>query len=222
MVIMGPWRQYRAAYDRNGEGPREARIARGRRSASDDIRRDLGAQEWHLSAASPAPSSRPRARAPRPTVSLQWGEQVVKPIFESKDDYEIIYRLSAKLGFAEPMFKNIKVEDNHPSSEDLLREIKPGRVLDRLFRPVAGAPESAHEETRASSTLVTLRAKGRRAGRRRRLLWSAVAVLGHAGDQNIRERIRSTTPTFTPRMAAAPFRGALRRRVMRRSSRTAR
>src|SRR6185369_3672285 len=37
--------------------------------------------------------------------SLQWGEQIVKPIFESKDDYEIIYLLSRKLGFADPMFK---------------------------------------------------------------------------------------------------------------------
>src|SRR5262249_44327573 len=31
--------------------------------------------------------------------SLQWGEQIVKPIFESKNDYEIMYRLSKKLGF---------------------------------------------------------------------------------------------------------------------------
>ena len=46
--------------------------------------------------------------------SLQWGEQIVKPIFESKDDYEIIYRLSEKLGFADAMFKNIKVENKRP------------------------------------------------------------------------------------------------------------
>ena len=26
--------------------------------------------------------------------SLQWGEQIVKPIFESRNDYDIIYRLS--------------------------------------------------------------------------------------------------------------------------------
>ena len=41
--------------------------------------------------------------------SLQWGEQVVKPIFESKDDYEIIYLISKKLGFADAMFKNLEV-----------------------------------------------------------------------------------------------------------------
>src|SRR3712207_1477196 len=39
--------------------------------------------------------------------SLQWGEQIVKPIFESKNDYEAIYLLSKKLGFADRMFKNI-------------------------------------------------------------------------------------------------------------------
>src|SRR3546814_678635 len=58
--------------------------------------------------------------------SLQWGEQIVKPIFESKTDYEIIYLLSKKLGFADTLFKNIEVENNVPSAEDLLREINRG------------------------------------------------------------------------------------------------
>ncbi len=58
--------------------------------------------------------------------SLQWGEQIVKPIFESKDDNEIMYRLAVKLGFADKMFKNIKVENNVPVAEDLLREINRG------------------------------------------------------------------------------------------------
>ena len=58
--------------------------------------------------------------------SLQWGEQIVKPIFEAKDDNEIMYRLATKLGFADKMFKNIKVENNVPVAEDLLREINRG------------------------------------------------------------------------------------------------
>src|SRR6185437_9037691 len=58
--------------------------------------------------------------------SLQWGEQIVKPVFESKDDNEIMYRLATKLGFADKMFKNIKVENNVPVAEDLLREINRG------------------------------------------------------------------------------------------------
>ena len=90
--------------------------------------------------------------------SLQWGEQIVKPIFESKDDYEIIYRLSAKLGFAEPMFKNIKVEDNHPSSEDLLREINRGGFSTGYS---GQSPErlKAHMKNQGKFDLVTLRAK---------------------------------------------------------------
>ncbi|MFZ0114280.1 MAG: formate dehydrogenase subunit alpha, partial [Xanthobacteraceae bacterium] len=58
--------------------------------------------------------------------SLQWGEQIVKPIFESKDDLEIMYLLAKKLGFEDKMFKNIKVENNLPVAEDILREINRG------------------------------------------------------------------------------------------------
>jgi len=58
--------------------------------------------------------------------SIQWGEQIVKPIFESKDDNEVMYLLAKKLGFADRMFKNIKVEGNLPVAEDILREINRG------------------------------------------------------------------------------------------------
>jgi formate dehydrogenase major subunit len=58
--------------------------------------------------------------------SMQWGEQVVKPIFESKDDLQVIYLLARKFGFADKMFKNIKIEDNVPVAEDVLREMNRG------------------------------------------------------------------------------------------------
>ena len=58
--------------------------------------------------------------------SLQWGEQIVKPIFESKNDLEIIYLMAKKLGFADKMFKNIEVESNLPLAEDVLREMNRG------------------------------------------------------------------------------------------------
>jgi formate dehydrogenase major subunit len=58
--------------------------------------------------------------------AIQWGEQIVKPIFESKDDNEVMYLLAKKLGFADRMFKNIKVENNLPVVEDILREINRG------------------------------------------------------------------------------------------------
>jgi formate dehydrogenase major subunit len=46
--------------------------------------------------------------------SLQWGEQIVKPLFESKTTTRSV-RLAQKLGFADRMFKNIKVETTYPS-----------------------------------------------------------------------------------------------------------
>ncbi|MDR6772050.1 formate dehydrogenase subunit alpha [Azospirillum sp. BE72] len=55
--------------------------------------------------------------------SMQWGERVVEPIFESKDDYTIIYLLARKLGFADEMFKHITVENTRPVPEDILREM---------------------------------------------------------------------------------------------------
>ncbi|MDQ4061898.1 MAG: molybdopterin-dependent oxidoreductase, partial [Pseudomonadota bacterium] len=53
------------------------------------------------------------------TRSIQWGEKIVEPIFESKDDYEIMFRLATKLGFAEPMFKQIRVDGDRPLAEDI-------------------------------------------------------------------------------------------------------
>ncbi|MEA3027049.1 MAG: formate dehydrogenase major subunit, partial [Alphaproteobacteria bacterium] len=58
--------------------------------------------------------------------SLQWGEQIVKPSFESKDDYQAMYLLAKKLGFADGLFKHIKVEGDRPLPEDILREINRG------------------------------------------------------------------------------------------------
>src|SRR3546814_19063994 len=58
--------------------------------------------------------------------SLQWGEQIVKPSFEMKDDYQVIYLLAQKLGFADLMFKNMKVEGDRPVPEAVLREMNRG------------------------------------------------------------------------------------------------
>jgi formate dehydrogenase major subunit len=58
--------------------------------------------------------------------AMQWGDQVVPPIFESKDDLEVMYLIAKKLGFADQMFKNIKVENDLPVAEDILREMNRG------------------------------------------------------------------------------------------------
>jgi formate dehydrogenase major subunit len=89
--------------------------------------------------------------------SLQWGETIVKPIFESKTDYEAMYLLAKKLGYAERMFKNIKVENNVPSAEDLLREINRGGWSTGYC---GQSPErlKAHMKNQAKFDLVSLRA----------------------------------------------------------------
>ena len=58
--------------------------------------------------------------------SIQWREKVFDPLFESKTDHEIMYLLAKKLGFADEMFKNIKVEGTEPLVEDITREINRG------------------------------------------------------------------------------------------------
>ncbi|WP_375457785.1 formate dehydrogenase subunit alpha [uncultured Enterovirga sp.] len=89
--------------------------------------------------------------------SLQWGEQIVKPAFESKNDYEVMYLLAKKLGYAEAMFKNIKVENNVPMAEDLLREINRGGWSTGYC---GQSPErlKAHMKNQSKFDLVTLRA----------------------------------------------------------------
>jgi formate dehydrogenase major subunit len=89
--------------------------------------------------------------------SLQWYEPVVKPIFESKDDYEVMYLLAKKLGFADQMFKNIKVENDVPVAEDILREINRGGFSTGYC---GQSPErlKAHMKNQHKFDLVSLRA----------------------------------------------------------------
>ena len=89
--------------------------------------------------------------------SIQWGEQVVKPIHESKNDYEVMYLLARKLGFADQMFKNIKVNGTEPLAEDILREINRGGWSTGYC---GQSPErlKAHMKNQDKFDLVTLRA----------------------------------------------------------------
>ncbi|MDF3063458.1 MAG: formate dehydrogenase [Microvirga sp.] len=89
--------------------------------------------------------------------SLQWGEKIVEPAFESKDDYEVMYLLAKKLGYAERMFKNIKVENNKPLAEDILRELNRGGWSTGYC---GQSPErlKAHMKNQDKFDIVTLRA----------------------------------------------------------------
>lgn len=63
--------------------------------------------------------------------SIQWGEKVIEPLFESKPDHTIMYAFAKKFGFEKEFCKNIKVEKDkqgwdEPNIEDILREINKG------------------------------------------------------------------------------------------------
>ena len=114
--------------------------------------------------------------------ALQWGEQIVKPIFECKNDYDVMYMLARKLGFAEQMFKNIKVENGAVSAEDILREINRGGWSTGYC---GQSPErlKAHMRNQSKFDVVTLRAPTDDPEVGGDYLRPAVAVLGHAGIQ---------------------------------------
>ena len=112
--------------------------------------------------------------------AMQWGEQIVKPIFESKDDLEVMYLIAKKCGFADQMFKNIKVENNLPVAEDILREMNRGSWSTGYC---GQSPEriKSHMAHQADFDMLTQRATHR--PEQGRLLRPAVAVLGLAGGQ---------------------------------------
>ncbi|MDQ1080757.1 formate dehydrogenase subunit alpha [Pseudoroseomonas cervicalis] len=90
--------------------------------------------------------------------SIQWGEQVVNPIFESKNDYELMYRLAEKLGFAQEMFKTIEVRGKTPVAESITREFNRGAISTGYS---GQSPErlKLHMQHQADFDLVTLRGK---------------------------------------------------------------
>ena len=58
--------------------------------------------------------------------SLQWRDKIIEPSFDSLPDHTIIYKFAKKLGFADRMFRNIKVNGEEPLVEDVTREFNSG------------------------------------------------------------------------------------------------
>jgi formate dehydrogenase major subunit len=94
--------------------------------------------------------------------SIQWGEKVVEPIFESDNDYAVIYGLSERLGFADEMFKPYEMVQGkfgmEPTPESILREINRGSWS---IGYTGQSPErlKSHMANQEHFDLVTLRAK---------------------------------------------------------------
>ncbi|ADE14753.1 molybdopterin oxidoreductase [Nitrosococcus halophilus Nc 4] len=91
--------------------------------------------------------------------SIQWREKIMDPLFESLPDHVILYKLAKKLGFAEPMFKHIQVQNDEPLVEDVLREINRGTWS---IGYTGQSPErlKLHAEHRRAFDTTTLQAKG--------------------------------------------------------------
>ena len=58
--------------------------------------------------------------------SLQWGEKIIEPVFESKPDHEILYLFARKFGYEKELCKNIQVNGTEPLVEDITREFNKG------------------------------------------------------------------------------------------------
>ena len=125
--------------------------------------------------------------------SLQWGEQIVKPIFECKNDYDMMYLLARKLGFAEQMFKNIKVENGAVSAEDILREINRGG----WSTGYCGQSPERLKAHMANQSKIRRRDAARAEGRARKSAATTTVCPGRAGarrNSGIPARRCSTTP----------------------------
>ena len=96
--------------------------------------------------------------------SIQWREKVIEPLWESRSDHMIMYEFAQKLGFAEQLCKNYKMQQvkgrDEPVPEDILREINKsvwtigytGQSPERL---------KAHMRNMGAFDVKTLKAKGK-------------------------------------------------------------
>jgi formate dehydrogenase major subunit len=89
--------------------------------------------------------------------ALQWGHKIVEPIFESRNDYDVMHDLAQRLGFGGEMFKHIEVNDGRVSAESILREMNRGL---QSIGYTGQSPErlKAHLRNQQHFDLVTLKA----------------------------------------------------------------
>ncbi|MGB5250555.1 MAG: molybdopterin-dependent oxidoreductase, partial [Gammaproteobacteria bacterium] len=91
--------------------------------------------------------------------SLQWREKVIDPMFESLPDHVIMYKFADKLGFSDQLFKNIQVNGEEPSIEDITREFNRGMWT---IGYTGQSPErlKLHMENKHTFNTTTLKAEG--------------------------------------------------------------
>lgn len=96
--------------------------------------------------------------------SIQWREQVIEPLWESRTDHMIMYQLAQKLGFANELVKNYKMVKgkggmDEPEVESILREIN-ASVWTIGYTGQSPERLKAHMRNMNVFDVKTLRAKG--------------------------------------------------------------
>jgi len=91
--------------------------------------------------------------------SLQWRDKLIEPVWESLPDHTIMYKFAKKFGFADELFKHIKVVNDEPLVEDITREWNRGMWT---VGYTGQSPErlKAHAEHRKTFNTTTLKAEG--------------------------------------------------------------
>ena len=127
-----------------------------------------------------APSSSARARASRRTARCSGASRSSSRSSSRRTISRSCTCIAKKLGFADQMFKNIKVENNLPVAEDILREINRGSWSTGYC---GQSPERSSRTWRNQDDFDMRHAAGHDGPEQGRLLRPAVAVLGLAGGQ---------------------------------------
>lgn len=97
--------------------------------------------------------------------SVQWREQVIEPLWESRTDHMIMYQMAQRLGFEKELCKNIKLVKgkggmDEPSTEDVLREINRS-VWSIGYTGISPERIQAHMRNMHAFDVKTLKAKGK-------------------------------------------------------------
>jgi formate dehydrogenase major subunit len=100
--------------------------------------------------------------------SVQWGERIVNPIFESRTDYRVMFDLAKALDaaaarrnmpirFAEQIFKPYEIVNGEPTAESILREINRG-AWGTGYTGISPERLKLHMQHQDKFDLITLRA----------------------------------------------------------------
>ncbi|WP_372657948.1 formate dehydrogenase subunit alpha [Hydrogenophaga sp.] len=96
--------------------------------------------------------------------SIQWREKVIEPLWESRSDHMIMHQFAQKLGFADELSKNYKMQQvkglDEPVIEDILREIN-ASVWTIGYTGQSPERLKAHMRNMAAFDIKSLRCKGK-------------------------------------------------------------